>query len=140
MNKTKEQIDRAKLYQAKYRLEHPQIYDPTKNPIQIYYRLRQHSKHREMDFMLNQQDFIEWYKQKEKVCFYCDITELDTKKYLGNRLTIERFDNSLGYILENMGLACSWCNKIRSNILTVEETRQIGQSIIKLKYKHLFKI
>lgn len=52
------------------------------------------------------------------------------------RLTIDRKDNKIGYIIDNMVLCCFRCNSTKSDFFTFEEMLKIGKKIIKPKYKY----
>lgn len=108
-----------------------------KTPKGIYFILKNNSKYRSKKsygFNLKRDDFIKWYEEKEKVCYYCGIKEGS------KRLTIERKDNNKGYEIKNMELACDNCNKVKGNILTEEEMLVVGNLVMKKrwdKYKQL---
>lgn len=51
-------------------------------------------------------------------CFYCK-KDLSTECGSG----LDRKDNNLGYVLNNVLPCCGDCNKIKSNVLTVEEMK-----------------
>lgn len=52
------------------------------------------------------------------------------------RLTIDRKNNNLPYSIENIVFACTWCNKVKGEILTEEEMLQTGKIILN-KWKKL---
>lgn len=86
-------------------------------------------------------DFIDWYNTQERKCAYCDLdeSELDKIKDVYNdrksdRLTIDCKTNSRGYSKGNLVLACKRCNTMKSDILSYEEMREIGQKYIKPKW------
>jgi 5-methylcytosine-specific restriction endonuclease McrA len=111
------------------------------SPKGIYHIIKTNSKNKERDFNLTQLDFIHWYRQQKRFCFYCKIPEsklylLPIKnRLLLKRLTIDRPDNTKGYALDNMVLACPLCNKIKSDILTKEEMQKVAKLIISPKWK-----
>jgi len=86
---------------------------------------------------ISREDFIEWYESLPRKCAYCGINEEDVVKLddpynsLNERLTIDCIDNYLGYINGNMVLACRRCNNMKSDLLTFEQMRYIGQSFLK---------
>jgi len=85
-------------------------------------------------------EFVEWYKSQEKKCSYCDIPfEYWEILYKGHQnkysLTVDRKDNSKGYSLENLVLACSQCNIVKNNVLTHQEMKEISQKYIKPKWQ-----
>jgi len=100
----------------------------------IYKSLKYNSKKRGMDFPLLLDDFVGWYKNKEKKCFYCGVDEETIFKSGLNRFDIERIDNNLSYQLSNIELACRLCNKTKSNLLTADEMKFIGKEIIIKKW------
>ena len=75
-----------------------------------------------MPIGISQIDFIDWYKNKEKKCYYCGRVVV--------KMTIERKDNKQPYSLSNIELACEECNKVKSNILTEKEMFIIGKLIM----------
>ncbi len=92
--------------------------------------------------LINKKLFVDWYTKQEKKCVYCDITEKDWVDFYGSdhiksakRLTIDRIDNNIGYILENIALSCYRCNFVKNEIFTPEEMLKIAQEYIKPKWK-----
>lgn len=93
------------------------------------------------EFNIPKDVFISWYDNEPKTCCYCDISEedLSTCGDIFNesiiRLTLECKDNDLGYIIDNIALACLRCNSIKGDIFTFDEMREIAQSYIKPKWE-----
>lgn len=97
--------------------------------------------------------FINWYKNKPKICCYCQCTDIELKKFYelkysekvkrvnrGQSLEIER-KKDIEYTEENCELSCYWCNNAKSDVFTYDEFKYIGLEIgkiIKSKIK-LFK-
>ncbi|HEY6437994.1 MAG TPA: hypothetical protein VIY47_15495, partial [Ignavibacteriaceae bacterium] len=84
--------------------------------------------------------------ESKKICFYCDIPEIELINYpeFSNlhkknqqriRLTIDRVNNSLPYEIGNLVLACALCNRIKNNFFTEIEMREISQKYIKPKWQ-----
>lgn len=72
--------------------------------------------------------FMEWQQIITKNCYYCNTT------LIGIRGTsLDRIDNTKGYILSNVLPCCGWCNGIRSNRLTVEEAKIAIQAILEYR-------
>lgn len=90
-------------------------------------------------------EFVEWYNSQKQECVYCKIIpkdlHLDTmntkKKYVINRLSIDRKDPKGNYEPNNMVLACMRCNWIKSDFFTYEEMLKIGAEYIAPKRKHI---
>ena len=87
---------------------------------------------------ITQQEFIDWYNLQEQKCYYCNITTenwIKSGDKLANnfkRLTIERINNDIGYIIPNIKLVCYRCNTIKSDFFNHEEMLEISK-IIKRK-------
>lgn len=128
--------ERNKKYMREYMRENPTLYNPTENPSLIYSKLKTNSRLKKRVFDLDKDKFIEWYFSQKKSCYYCGVAQDLAKKVTKRWLEIERLNNDIGYVLNNMTLACSWCNKTKSNILSEAEMKKIA-FIIKDKYKHL---
>ena len=81
--------------------------------------------------------FCNWFESVIKRCVYCkvkaeDLLPFRIKGKLISRLTIERRDNSKGYTVDNLVLACCICNTTRSNIFTETQMIEIGKVIAKI--------
>ncbi len=90
--------------------------------------------------------FIKWYAKQDRVCTYCGLPEnyindLPFKENSGfvnkSRLEIDRKDNSKGYAVNNMVLACPICNRVKGSLLTEEDMLKVGKEIIKPKWVRL---
>lgn len=107
-----------------------------KSPKGIYKALHQNSKKRGMEMDISQEEFINWYNQEKKECFYCNMP-LDLVSITGvNRFTIDRVNNKKTYSLDNIVLACDWCNQVKGSILTKEEMLEVGQKVINKKWRN----
>lgn len=70
-----------------------------------------------------------------KPCSYCDNSLGHVQKETGAGL--DRLDNSKGYTVDNVISCCGFCNSLRSDILTVEETKVAVEAILNLRNKVL---
>lgn len=70
----------------------------------------------------------EWFSENitNKKCSYCNETKL---------LGADRIDNTKGHTIDNCIPSCVVCNVVRGNLFTVEEMKEIGKVISKLKEK-----
>lgn len=102
-------------------------------PKGIYNRLKVTSKSRNIYINITEEDFINWYNNQEKKCYYCcrtleelkqDIREENKHK---DKMSIDRKDNNEGYVLNNMVLACTRCNLVKGNYFTEREMLKIGE-------------
>ncbi len=118
--------ERVKESDRRYSLQPNGIYKQLKgincNPKQRYGRTPQ--------LLITKLDFINWYNSQEKVCFYCGRTHEEATRIYKikniRRLTIDRIDNKKDYSLENIVLACYFCNKIKGAFFSKEEMIKIG--------------
>jgi len=105
------------------------------NPAGILEVIRTSAKKRNIEFNITNEDFSKWYVDKDKICFYCKRTfediknENDNINNKANRLTIDRVDNNIGYIISNIVLACYRCNSIKGNYFNKNEMLKIGKVI-----------
>ena len=89
-------------------------------------------------------EFMEWFENVDKKCFYCDITENEiselwekfpnlTKRNRGKHLEIERLEPNKPYnITTNLVLSCYWCNNAKTDTFTKSEFIEIGKVIKKI--------
>jgi len=111
--------------------------DYYKTPTGIYNQLKGNAKHRNIEFNIKKEIFIEWYQTQDQKCHYCERTPKESRQIDGfgkniQRLTIDRKNNDKGYILNNIVLSCIKCNDIKGNYFTEKEMLKIGK-IIKFK-------
>jgi len=83
---------------------------------------------------------LNWYEYSIKKCVYCDMPEeIWETFYRGYHnkfsLTIDRKDNLGGYTIDNIVFACGMCNVIKTNVLSCEEMKEIGQKYIKPRWQ-----
>jgi len=110
---------------VKYRLQ-KRKYDLTKGYIKkLLKSYRQRDAKNGYEFNLTE----DWVKENitGKPCYYCGISE--------SQEGVERLDNDKGHTTDNCVPCCRVCNVVRSNIFTVEEMKEIGKVIFKLKQK-----
>lgn len=109
----------------------------------IIYAKKKHGAKREgFIFSITLEEFLEWYESQIKKCAYCDIPQSLITEHQWmmpnrniHRLTLDRIECEKGYAVGNICLACARCNLIKSNILTFNETREIGQKYIKPRWQ-----
>lgn len=111
-----------------------------KNPYSLMSILKRNAKKRNIEFSLTRDYFAQWWNIQEQKCVYCDIpiermSVVNKSKKLAKRLSIDRIDNDKGYVEGNLALCCLRCNFIKSNLLTFEEMREIGQKYLKPKWQ-----
>jgi len=99
------------------------------------------------------QDFKKWYHENHGKCFYCGLTEIDSKILFynypkstrggkrGKSLELDRKNPILNYhdSLDNFCFSCYWCNNSKTNYFTDEEFKLIGKSIGEVNKERLNK-
>lgn len=86
----------------------------------------------------------------EAKCAYCEITEeqiaslkasglIKTKRGRGSRMEIDRLNSNKEYTLENIVLACYWCNNSKTDEFTYTEFKEMIAPGIKATWGHRFK-
>ena len=112
-----------------------------KKPEGFFYNIKHGALERNIEFGLDRKEFVKWWNGQEKICFYCKRTWEEIAKDKSNvrnqgRLGLDRIDNSRGYFLDNIVLACWRCNTIKNDFFTKNEMLQIGD-IIRNKSMHV---
>lgn len=106
-----------------------------KNPKGIFDCIKQGAKKRNIELMMTQKEFCDWYAVQDRCCFYCKrheddvVKEKDIIQVMAHRLTIDRCDNNVGYSTGNIVLCCSRCNTVKGNYFTKQEMLLIGNII-----------
>jgi len=121
----------VKQYQKEYLIKYKQ------KPKEIYRGIYHSAKKRNIIINFSKEEFINWYNNQDKKCYYCkrDIKEIIKveKKHKFykrfKRLTIDRKDNRKGYVLNNIVLACRRCNSIKGDYFTEQQMLKIGKTI-----------
>lgn len=70
----------------------------------------------------------------EMPCYYCS-GEMNTPSVAG--IGLDRIDNSKGYHIDNVLPCCTACNVIKSDYLTVEETKIAIDAVLKFRKKDI---
>lgn len=119
-------------------------------------KLKQQCKNSNFEFSYtNEQlyDLFQWYESAPKICAYCGLPENKleelnklpnhiNKRYphRGTSLEIDRKQSQLAYInIENLVLACYWCNNAKTDTFTHSEFSKIG-IVIKEIWTQRFKL
>lgn len=97
-------------------------------------KIRARARTNNIDFNIEDHEFDEWLNAQEKQCVYCGIHEKELqckqdKKQ--RRLTVDRKNNSIGYCLDNICLACFRCNNSKSNFFSYEEWMTVAKQFIR---------
>lgn len=107
-----------------------------------YSQLKQRSKAKGLELLWTREDFISWYKEVPKRCYYCgctldeiqrfwEINNSKRKMTRGKSLEIDRLKDE-SYSKNNCVLACYWCNNAKSDVFTPDEFKSIGWAIGKV--------
>lgn len=103
--------------------------------LRFHYRnLKYGSKVRGRELDMCVEDFVEWGMKQTPICFYCrHPVELNGGRGNINLFTLDRLDCKGSYRLNNIVFCCFMCNLTRRDIFSVEEMKQLGASIEKIK-------
>jgi hypothetical protein len=90
------------------------------------------------------EEFQKWYESKKGCCEYCGLTSNESLILFhiypnstrggrrGKRLELDRINPEIknyGQDINNLALACYWCNNSKTNYFTFEEFKIIGEKI-----------
>lgn len=92
-----------------------------------------------------------WWERQFKVCYYCKLPEAElerlhnqpghiNKRYpkRGKSLELDRKDPHLPYSdIDNLVLACYWCNNAKTDTFTSEEFMEVGKVFKEIWKKRL---
>ncbi|MDP2692284.1 MAG: hypothetical protein Q8O88_01430 [bacterium] len=96
----------------------------------IFAGMRQHSKKLRFVFGLSKKEFAAWYVAQPKVCVYCSQEVCHFKKKARfNSVSVDRKDNQKGYMFDNMGISCYFCNRTKNSTLTYSEMVCVGNTL-----------
>jgi len=99
--------------------------------------------------------FQKWYDSKKGCCDYCGLTSKESLVLFlnypkatrggrrGKRLELDRKNplvKNYGEDINNLALACYWCNNAKTNYFTYEEFKKIGEKIKEIQQIRINKI
>lgn len=96
-------------------------------------RLRQSAHHRGLEFNISKAEFKDWFIKQEPLCHYCS-QELSPPKGQHHKMTditYDRRDNTKGYTIDNLVLACLRCNIIKGKWFTEKQMLEIAEKYLK---------
>ena len=100
---------------------------PRKRPYESLYNRFVHKNEKRFPVELTYEEFITFTKTSG--CHYCGSavqwSEYNISKK-GNGYNLDRKDNALGYLIENLVVCCPRCNKARSDLFTYEQFVELG--------------
>lgn len=127
----------CKACAADYERKHPEAgkrrrnrYE-AKHPARLIFRIL---RYRADDAPCMPRDaFVAWYISAEKTCVYCGISEAEAISRFAHRLHIDRKITNLGYVLDNICLACQRCNLVKNGYLTFEQMQIVARMFFRGK-------
>lgn len=102
-----------------------------KSPSYRWNLLKQNGKKRSLNVSLTCEQFEHISNQ---LCYYCDGL-LDKDSGWGSHL--DRLNNNLGYTIENSVSCCDFCNRIKQDLLTPEENKEVIKLLIRMRDLHV---
>lgn len=120
---------RAEIYYDKHLKEKREYSKKYRESIEMRFENAkwQATVRRNLSWALNLGEFSNFIDQP---CVYCK-NKLGDKVCSGSGL--DRIDNDKGYEINNVQSCCAICNRLRSNLFTVEETHAMVDAILKLR-------
>lgn len=107
-----------------------------KNPDRYAFRLiLSNAQIRNIPVSCSKDQFCKWFNNTLKVCHYCELPEEVSLLFLKKRLTIDRKDNTFGYIIDNLVFACDVCNRSKGSFFSYVEWKEIANKYVKPKIK-----
>lgn len=94
-----------------------------------FQRVKSRCKARGIEFTLSKE---QWKELIVKPCYYCGKDLSSIKK--GSAL--DRMDNNIGYLPDNVVPCCESCNYIKGDQLTVEEMKAAMEAVMKIRKKN----
>lgn len=112
-------------YQKQYRQKNKARLDEYKKSPHVRYKVYQNNaRHKNRNFDLSEEDFVEMTKQP---CIYCGGYS-DT--YSGEQFNgIDRIDSNIGYSINNCVTCCSTCNRMKMDLDVDEWISKMKQII-----------
>jgi len=84
-----------------------------------------------------QDEFISWFNSQIQICHYCGITNYLHQKWMKQKthtsLEIDRKNNSKGYTINNIVLACRRCNMAKNCVFSYNEFVKIANRYLRPK-------
>lgn len=99
-----------------------------------FYSVKGGAQRRGVKFLLSREDFKQWWLEQDAQCHYCGLNAAGNKAYQGRRLSVDRKNNSEGYSLDNIVLACDRCNISKGSVFSYSEWKEIAQKYLQPKY------
>ena len=109
----------------------------------------------------NFNDFYDWYKKEQKVCYYCGLTEEESQRLVmtglltSNRfpqngvlgrgqsrgvwLEVDRWDPKGNYSKENCRLCCYFCNNDKSDVFFGDDYKSFMKNRVEFLRQLLLK-
>lgn len=114
------------------------------SPIRKYQKLKANAKKRGKEFFLLQEDFINWYGDQLRYCHYCEAPEEILAEWVRGFsrpfLTVDRKDNNVGYVIDNIVLCCGMCNTIKGSVFTYYEMMDIAKTHLRPKLSDFLEV
>ena len=118
-------LARAKAYMKEYTKEHGPKYEKT--PKRRFAATKWQSSKRGLEFSITLEEFI---SETEKPCVYCNNLLGEKSTYASG---LDRKNNAIGYITDNICSCCWVCNSIKGEHLSFEEMKEVVKLIIKMR-------
>uniref|UniRef100_A0A6M3LLG9 HNH endonuclease n=1 Tax=viral metagenome TaxID=1070528 RepID=A0A6M3LLG9_9ZZZZ len=99
-----------------------------RSPKGTYTRLKGRAKHDGIYFGLELNEFLEWYGKQNNKCHYCGkILSFTKGQKMMDGYSVDRKNNDLGYVIDNIVFSCNRCNMAKGSWFTEEQMLEIAK-------------
>ena len=129
-------IEKSREIGRRWRERHPQQEQERQRKLrtqrtttgeQHYWHSKYLAQRRGIAFLWSLAEFLAWYKQQIRICYYCKRELTRTPNHKATDETFDRLDNSVGYTENNVVLCCRRCNSMKGDWLTAQQTKEIAE-------------
>ena len=111
----------------------------------LWVKFKSHKTNGKHNFDIDEETFSAWYASQASCCVYCGLELSDVIKVLKilkvnkhpKRMEVDRKDSNLGYIIENIVLACTICNFHKGQFFNFYEFKEIAETYLMPKFHNL---
>ena len=111
----------------------------------LWVNFKSHKTNGKHNFDIDEDTFSAWYVSQSRSCVYCGLELSDVIKVLKilkvnkhpKRMEIDRKDSNLGYVVDNIVLACTICNFHKGQFFNFDEFKDIAETYLKPKFHNL---
>lgn len=124
-NNKEQRKEKKRLTDKKYHENNKEkILARNRTPLRRFNQARYDAKRRNIIFVIS---FEFWWAEVQKTCIYCQDRLGERSK---TTVGLDRLDNNLGYIEENVASCCRFCNLTKCDRLDYKEMKIVAEALI----------